>query len=318
MPTTNFSVVVPVYNSHRSLPDLVERLHAIFQQNIRESYEIILVDDCSPQSETWEVLGSLAKSDSHLRIFRLAKNFGQARALLCGMAQAKGDWIITMDDDLQHRPEDIPLLIEHRHHDVVLAKFPEKKCSQFKKLSSNLKGRLDVLLLGKPKHITASPFRLIKKRVINDILTIHTLRPFMIAMILSVTADVVNADVTHDERKFGKSNYTFRKSFSLFSNMLFNNSSFILRAMSGFGFTLSGLSLVYGIYLIIHWYFYSQKPQGWTSLMMVLLLAAGAIIFCLGIIGEYVARLIETAESRPTWTIKESSDSATKGKWSSN
>jgi len=124
MPTIDFSVVIPVYNSSRSLPELVERLHAIFQQTIRETYEIVLIDDCSPQLETWEVLSSLAACDSRLRIFRLAKNFGQARALLCGMEKSIGNWIITLDDDLQHRPEDIPMLIEHRHHDVVLAKFP--------------------------------------------------------------------------------------------------------------------------------------------------------------------------------------------------
>lgn len=311
MSFVNFSVVIPVYNSSQSIPVLVERLHAVFKKIIRESYEIVLVDDCSPRQETWELMRSLAMKDSHVRIFRLAKNFGQASALLCGMTHARGHWIITMDDDLQHRPEDIPALIAQRGHDVVLARFPEKSCGAFKKISSDIKGRLDVHLLGKPKHIRASPFRLIKRRVVRDMLSIRTSRPFLIAMILSVTSDVVNVDVTHEPRKFGKSNYTLGKSFSLISNMFFNNSSFILRAMSVFGFGLAGLSFLYGIYLVIRWFIKAQTATGWTSLMVVVLLTAGVVIFCLGILGEYIARLIEAAESRPTWVIKESMDNRT-------
>ena len=114
MPDINFSVVIPVYNSNRSLPELVKRLHAVFRDKLAETYEIILVDDGSPRPETWETLRSVATGDPLVRTFRLAKNFGQGCALLCGLDKARGKWIITMDDDLQHRPEDIPLLAAHR------------------------------------------------------------------------------------------------------------------------------------------------------------------------------------------------------------
>lgn len=308
MPSINFSVVIPVYNSNRSLPELMERLHAVFRQKMDETYEIILVDDCSPRPETWKRLRSLAEADPRVRIFRLAKNFGQGCALLCGMEKARGNWIVTMDDDLQHRPEDIPLLAAHRDHDVVIARFPEKACGHFKKLTSNLKGRMDAHLLGKPRHVTSSPFRLMKRHVVEGMLTIRTPRPFIIAMILAVTSDVVNADATHAPRKYGRSNYTLRNSFSLISNMLFNNSSFMLRSMSVFGFALAGLSIVYGIYLVLRRLIQHHVPPGWTSLMVVVLISSGIIIFCLGILGEYVARLIETAEARPTWVIRESID----------
>jgi len=308
MPTINFSVVIPVYNSNRSLPELVERLHAVFAQKMDETYEIILVDDCSPRPETWQTLQSLTETNPHVRIFRLAKNFGQASALLCGMEKARGKWIATMDDDLQHRPEDIPRLAAQRTHDVAIARFSEKRCGPFKKLTSNLKGRLDARLLGKPRHITSSPFRLLKRHVVENMLKIRTPRPFLIAMILSVTADVVNVDATHETRKYGKSNYTLRNSFSLISNMLFNNSSFMLRSMSVFGFTLAGLSILYGLYLVFRALIHNQTAPGWTSLMVVVLISSGVVIFCLGILGEYIARLIETAESRPGWVIRESID----------
>ena len=308
MPGIHFSVIIPVYNSNRSLPELAKRLHAVFAQKMAETYEIIFVDDCSPRPETWKTLQALAEADPNVRTFRLAKNFGQGCALLCGMNKARGKWIVTMDDDLQHRPEDIPLLAAHRTHDVVLARFPEKQCGQFKKLTSNLKGRLDARLLGKPRHITSSPFRLMKRHVVDSILQIRTPRPFIIAMILSVTADVVNADATHETRKYGRSNYTLRNSFSMISNMLFNNSSFMLRSMSVFGFTMASLSILYGIYLVLRRIVQNHVPAGWTSLMVVVLISSGIVIFCLGILGEYIARLIESAESRPTWVIRESID----------
>jgi len=308
MPGINYSVVIPVYNSNRSLPELAERLHAVFAQKMDEAYEIIFVDDCSPRPETWKTLQALAEADPNVRTFRLAKNFGQAGALLCGMEKARGKWIVTMDDDLQHRPEDIPVLAAHRTHDVVIARFPEKQCGRFKKLTSNLKGRLDARLLGKPRHITSSPFRLMRRHVVDSLLQIRTPRPFLIAMILSVTADVVNADATHEARKYGRSNYTLRNSFSMISNMLFNNSSFILRAMSMFGFGVAGLSVLYGLYLAARGFIYGTSVPGWTSLMVVVLISAGVIIFCIGVLGEYVARLIESAESRPTWVVKERMD----------
>ena len=308
MSEITYSVVIPVYNSNRSLPELVKRLNAVFQNKMAEPHEIIMVDDGSPRPETWQTLRALSAADPRVRVFRLAKNFGQGCALLCGMSYAKGDWIVTMDDDLQHRPEDIPQLAAHREHDVVIARFPEKACGPFKQLTSNLKGRLDARLLGKPRHITSSPFRLMKRHVVESMLTIRTPRPFLIAMILAVTADVVNADVTHDSRKYGRSNYTLRNSFSMMSNMLFNNSSFMLRSMSVFGFTMASLSILYGIYLVLRRIVQNHVPAGWTSLMVVVLISSGIVIFCLGILGEYIARLIESAESRPTWVIRESID----------
>ena len=310
MKSVFYSVVIPAYNSNRSLDELVKRLHAVFHEGIHETYEIIFVDDCSPRTETWNILQTIALNNPSVRAFRLAKNFGQAGALLCGMAQARGQWIITMDDDLQHRPEDIPLLLEQRNHDVVLARFPEKQCGYWKKLSSDIKSRLDLHLLGKPRHITASPFRLLKRQVVQNILSIHTLNPFHTALILAVTSDLVNVDVTHEARKYGKSNYNLRKSFSLLSNMLFNNSSFMLRAMSMFGFALTGLSFLFGFGLMVRRLLQDQPVLGWTSLMVVTLMSTGAIIFCLGVLGEYMARLIATAESRPPWVIKERVDHA--------
>lgn len=306
MTSITYSIVVPVFNSSHSIVELVNETHRVFEDIVKEPYEIILVDDCSPRAETWEVITELAVGNSRIKAFRLARNMGKPGALLCGLSMAQGDYIITMDDDLQQHPEHIPLLIQKRDHDVVVASYPQKKFGFFKRLVSDINSKCYEFLLGKPSHLMNTPYKLFKKHVVKAMLRIHTPRPFILGLILYVTDDIVNVTVPHNERKYGKSQYTLRKSFSLFSNMLFNNSSAMLRLMSIFGFSVALLSVMYGLYIIGRWFLLDSRVAGWTSLMVMLVAATGIILFCLGILGEYVARLIATAEHRPAFTIRES------------
>ncbi|WP_163340991.1 glycosyltransferase family 2 protein [Desulfopila sp. IMCC35008] len=302
----SISVVIPVFNSKDSLIELCNRLDQVFRTVCRESFEIVFVDDCSINAGTWSTLVKLSREHSFVHALQLSKNFGQPAAIIAGMAHSRGKWIVTMDDDLQHRPEDIPRLLSKRDHDVVIGKFTEKRCSTVKKMSSNIKSYFDIFLLGKPKELATSPFRLIKRRVVSEILKIQTSRPFPIAMLLSVTSDIVNIDVPHEVRKYGKSNYNLRKSFSLFSNMLFNNSSLMLRLMSYFGFCLFLISIGLGGFLVLKKVMSNQAVPGWTSLIVVTLVSTGSIIFCLGLLGEYIARLLAAVEKQRTWAVKES------------
>ena len=305
-----YSVVVPVYNSSESLPKLAERLKLVFEEHLKDSYEIVFVDDSSPNPETWTTLRALATYDRRIRIFQLARNFGQGGALLCGMKQARGQWVITMDDDLQHYPEDIPKLVAHRDHDVVIGRFPAKKASWLKKLSSRMKSRLDCKLLGMPEGLVSTPFKLMKRQVTEAMLSIRTPRPFIIALVLRVTSDLVNVETRHAEREHGESNYSLARSLSLISGLLFNNSSALLRMMAVFGFCLSGLSVLYGGFLIAQKLLKPEISHGWTSLMVVILMLSGFIICCIGILGEYVSRLIETSENRPTFIVGRTFDQA--------
>lgn len=303
-----YSVVIPVYNTDSSLSILVTRIEEVFNNIVEDSFEIVFVDDCSPKVTTWLALLKLSTKYDFVHSHKLAKNFGQGGALLCGMKKARGSWIITMDDDLQHHPEDIPLLIDQKEHDVVIGRFPKKRCGWFKKVSSSFKSYLDNKLLVLPKGLVSSPFKLIKKRVIQNILTIRTPRPFIIALILLVTSDLVNVYVSHNERKFGKSNYSLMRSMSLLSNMIFNNSSFLLRTMSVLGFFISGMSFLFGIILILKKVIYQQIVPGWTSLIVVNLILSGVTIFCIGVLGEYISRLIETSSNKPNFIIQASTD----------
>ena len=143
--TPRYSVVVPVYNSGRSVIELVERFRKVFEETLRVRYEIILVDDGSEMSSTWPILEKLVQENPNVVAIRLTRNFGKAGAVLCGLRHMRGRWVATIDDDLQQWPEDFPELVKYEDHDVVVAQFIVRKDRCSKKLTSWIKGRFDSL-----------------------------------------------------------------------------------------------------------------------------------------------------------------------------
>lgn len=296
------SVVIPVYNTDLVLEELTNRLEKTLT-NLKLSFEIIFVDDCSPNENTWPRLRNLATSRSYCRAFRLTRNFGQQNATLAGFNQTRGEYVLTMDDDLQHQPEDIPKLWGLRDHDAVIGFFPRKKHGLFKRTGSKIKAWFDFKILGKPKNIQLTAFRLCKKFVVESFKNYRTPRPFIPAILFYVTKDIVNIPVSHAARDEGRSGYSIRKMVSLFSNLLINNSAFLLHMVAGFGFILSVLSFGYGIYIVIAKLFFNQGMKSWPSLMTAIVFFGGAILLTLGIIGEYLARIIATQDGRPPYII---------------
>lgn len=208
MHNTLYSIVVPVYKSTNSLRELAQRIDAVFSNIPNSHYELIFVNDSPFYAETGRVLEDILNSSSRVIVIELMKNFGQQPATLCGVAHAKGNFVITMDDDLQHRPEDIPRLIEQQQHDIVIARLRRKKHSIFKRLSSHVKGYFDRIILGKPRHIKLSSFRLLKQDIAKLMFKRKTPYPFIPALLFSITRDIVNVNVQHSQRDHGKSNYT--------------------------------------------------------------------------------------------------------------
>lgn len=303
--TTLYSIVVPVYNTAQSVVELVERVNRVFSDSIKEEFEIILVDDCSPRKETWPSLVALADKYEFVRVIQLMRNFGQQSATMCGFEYSRGKFIITMDDDLQHRPEDIPLLVENKEHDIVVAQMMNKKHSVFKKITSRIKGWFDRILIGKPRNVQLSSFRLINRSVIAGMLKIRTSNPFIPALMFYVSKDVIGVNVEHDVRKEGSSNYTFRRMVRLFSNLIINNSSFLLRALGLFGIVISSLSFAFGIFFMIRKAVADIAPLGWTSVMVAVLFFGGILLFAIGIIGEYLIRIISGTEQKPTYVVRQ-------------
>lgn len=303
-----FSVVIPVFNSTESLYDLVDRISKVFEQ-LDLRHEIIFVDDGSSNSRTWPTLKDLSLKNQEVHAIQLTRNFGKARAVLCGMQHACGEWIITLDDDLQHAPEDIPALLEKWNHDVVIGHFKNKK-SHFllQRVTSQIKGHFDTKILGIPKGIQMSPFKLIKARVVQHMLSIKTTQPFIPALILYATRDIVQAQVMHHPRQYGKSAFNLSRRLKQFSNLIFGNSSVLLRLIAILGVSIAILSFFYGIWLIGSYLTYGRPVPGWTSLMVVTLTLGGMIMFSVGVIGEYLIRIIESVEKRPAYLVREQSN----------
>ena len=302
--STLYSIVVPVYNTSRSLIELTQRLKAVFTETIKENFEIIYVDDASPNFETWETLRKVASEETNVTVIRLMQNYGQQSATLCGIENAKGDFVITMDDDLQHKPEDIPLLIKEQNHDIVIARFRNKKHSFFKRFTSDIKGWFDEKLIKKPSHIKLSSFRLINKRVAEGILQINTVNPFIPALLFNISRDIVNVETSHQERKEGNTGYNPIKMVKVFSNLIINNSSLLLKISGLTGIITSLASFCFGGVIIFQKIVFNNPIIGWTSLMTTLLFLGGAILFSIGVIGEYLIRIIRNIEKRPAYFIR--------------
>lgn len=296
------SVVVPVYDT----PDLLalaDRIDDAFRAR-EERHEIIFVDDASPRGDLWPRLEQLASERSHVRAMQLARNFGQQAATLCGLREARGEIIITMDDDLQHDPADIAALLALRDHDVVIGQLVRSEHPFLRRLASRAKGRFDELILGKPKHLQLSSFRLLSRTVVDGVLSMRTPNPFLPALLFHVTKDVVGAPVSHSRRLSGTSGYTLRKLLRVFSNLLINNSSVLLRTAASTGMLFAALSFVLAAVAIYRKLMDDVAVTGWTSLFAALMLIGGLLLVSVGIIGEYLIRIIESSESRPPYFVR--------------
>ena len=297
------SVVVPVYNSLR-VEELADRVHAALAGGVHE-HEIVFVDDLSSEPRVWPLLQRLASTRSNVVAVQLTRNFGQHAATLCGLRESRGDVVVTMDDDLQHRPEDLPALLRCVDHDIVVGQLVERQHHPGRRLSSWIKGYFDYWLIGKPRHIRLSSFRLLARTVVDGMLAIRTTNPFLPALMFHVSRDVVGVPVTHHARAGGRSGYTLGKLLSVFGNLIFNNSSLLLRLVGQLGIVLALVSFVTALAVAYLKLAHHVGVSGWTSLMVVNLFIGGVVLLGMGVIGEYLIRIIESSEARPAYLVRQ-------------
>lgn len=297
------SIVIPVYNS-TVLDELASRIEAVFHERPLDACEIIFVDDFSPSPGVWPMLERLAREREAVRAVQLTRNFGQQAATLCGLAAARGDIVITMDDDLQQSPEDISRFLDLAGWDIVIGQFPRKQHSLFRRLSSRAKGFFDRILIGKPGHIQLTSFRMLSRTVVDGVLSIRTPHPFLPALVFHVSKNVTGVEVTHSRRREDRSGYTLGKLVRVFSNLLISNSSLVLRLVGSAGLLFSGVSFLLAGLVVYRKLAHGVSVQGWASLMAALLLIGGLLLFALGVVGEYLIRIIEASEARPTYFVR--------------
>jgi polyisoprenyl-phosphate glycosyltransferase len=307
-PRLGLSLVIPVYGSQAVLPELVARLQATLDGivHLRANYEVIFVCDRSPDA-SWQVIQGLCALHPWVRGILLRMNAGQHNALMAGFARARGDIVMTMDDDLQHSPDDIPTLLDElaRGCDVVYARFKNRQHAGWKVAGSRLNDIVAGYLMQKPKGMYLSPFRAMRAAIVDDILRYQGPYVYVDGLILSVTRNIGLVDVEHHERYAGDSGYSFRKSLSLWLKMATNFSIVPLRITSFVGLAFAGIGFLFAILLIIQKFTLDRMPIGWSSLIVTILIVGGVQLVALGMLGEYLGRVLLTLNSRPQYVIGE-------------
>jgi undecaprenyl-phosphate 4-deoxy-4-formamido-L-arabinose transferase len=305
----SLSVVVPAYNSELSLPLLSERLRPVLE-NIAGRYELILVNDGS-RDRSWEVIQDLAQKHGWIRGFQMMRNYGQHNALLCGIRAATGSVVITMDDDLQHPPEEIPKLLDKLDEgfDVVYG-IPEKLPHSLLRnmLSRGIKRSLS-RAMGIRNIRDISAFRAFRTDLRRAFACYQSPNLLLDVLLSWGTTRFTAVAVRHDPRPIGRSNYTFAKLFN--QTMLiftgFSTEPLRIASLVGFAFTLFGV-LVF-LYVVTRWLLYGSIP-GFPFLASLVSLFSGAQLFALGILGEYLARMFHRTTERPVYVIGETTDGA--------
>lgn len=302
------SLVIPVYGSELVLPELVARVQDVLSSlaEIQENYEIIFVCDNSPD-QSWQVIETLASTYPQVRGILLRRNAGQHNALMAGFAQAKGEIIVTMDDDLQHSPSDIPKLLQEikQGSDVAYARFNNRKHASWKIAGSLLNDKVAGYLLQKPKGLYLSPFRAMKAAICKELLRYTGPYVYVDGLILNITRKIATVNVDHHDRYAGESRYGLRKSISLWLKMATSFSIVPLRITSFLGMVLSGIGFLFALLLVIQKFTLNLMPDGWSSLMVTILIIGGAQLLALGMIGEYLGRILLTINSRPQYIISD-------------
>lgn len=298
-----YSVVIPVYSSARILPEFHRRLTTMMQ-GLGKPYEIIFVDDCG-RDNSWQVLQELVSTDSAVTAIQLMRNSGQSNATLCGLAHASGERIITMDDDLQHPPEEIPALLKALEPDVdvVMGVPKEKKHHWFRRFGSKAMHDINCYLLGKDRNLRFTSFRLMRRAVVDGLLELRTLSPALGPMINSVTHRIINTTVQHAPRKEGRSGYTVRRLIGQTMSNLIGYSMLPLRLLAVLGGLGIFLSVAFALVLVVH-YLQGGVVPGWTSIALLLVMLSGFNFFAFAILGEYVLRILQRVNATPQYFVR--------------
>lgn len=299
--TPTYSIVVPVYNPGPPLLDLVQRLCAVFNQ-LHESFEVLLIDDGSENLESRRYLESAAEH-SEVRVIFLSRNFGKPGAVMCGLSHCQGGWVVTIDDDLQQRPEDIPKLLALRDHDVVNASFEKKNHTLVQRITSHIKHLFDKWILD--FDIRLSPLKLFKRHVVQGMLLNTSNRPFIPALIRDVTNDIVAVTVSHDPSAYGKSRYTFGARWRQFSNLLIGNSVLLMQLVGRIGIFTMLCSVLLALAIIIRKISGVPTETGWSSVMVVILLIGGLNLGVSSLLGQYLIRILDASSSKPAFIVRE-------------
>ena len=299
-----YSVIIPVFNSEQSLPELTQRILSVFEK-ISADFEIIFVDDFSSDN-SWNVLLNLKNENTNrIKLFRLGKNFGQHNATICGFHQASGKFIITMDDDLQQAPEDIPILIAKMRESGanIVYGIANENHPLYRKVSSNAYKKSAKHLHG--SFGNGSSFRLIEGSLIEKLKQHRQQFNFIDEILHWYTNFIECVKVSHAPRKYGRSSYSPQKLWSLANNNTLNYSNWPLKLMMYAGGVFSFIFTLTVIYFILKKVIFDVSVPGFTALIVSICFSASLMLLCFGILGYYLKNILTRLNQQPAYFIKE-------------
>ena len=260
-------------------------------------------------ARSWEVMLSLKERDDRVHIIQFARNFGQPAAILCGMSRSVGDLVITMDDDLQHRPEELPKMIEvldqQSDVDVVLATYMNRQHNGFRRLGTRVAKWATSRMMGSPADLDMTSFRVIRRFVVDAVLAENVYHPQIGNLLLQVSGRIVNVPVQHDARAYGKSGYSYRR---LIRDLVFDvttHSAFPMILTRNIGLAGVALDMILAIVFFVRYLLHGNTVEGWTSLMLITLLGFSLILVSLGVMGMYLLNILNQAKTIPTYVVRQ-------------
>lgn len=300
------SFVIPCYRSALTIENVVKEIQETMNSLPQYCYEVILVNDCSPD-DTFDVITALCKENDNICGVDLAKNFGQHGALMAGFHQVTGDILVCLDDDGQTPADEVGKLLAEIENgqDVVYASYDHKKHSIFRNFGSWMNEKMAQFLLGKPKELFVSSYFAARRFIVDEMLRYENAYPYIIGLVLRTTKRISNVPVKHREREIGTSGYTLGKLLGLWFNGFTAFSTKPLRIATISGSLFAVLGFVYGIYTIVKKFVNPAVPMGFSSTMAAILFIGGMLMIMLGLIGEYIGRMYICMNSAPQFVVRD-------------
>lgn len=300
------SFVIPCYRSEKTLPGVIEEIRDAMNKLPAYTFDIFLVNDCSPD-QTFRTITELCGKYDNITGINLAKNFGQHAALMAGLRKSDGDIVVCLDDDGQTPADEVGKLLAgiEEGSDVVYASYGNKKHSAFRNFGSWVNDLMTRVMLGKPKELHITSYFAARRFVVNSMLQYEKSYPYVIGLVLRATKNITNVPVTHRSREVGASGYTMKKLLGLWFNGFTAFSIMPLRIASVIGTICAAIGFLYGIYTIIKKLVNPAVPLGFSSMMAAIVFFGGMIMIILGLIGEYVGRIYISINNSPQYVIRE-------------
>lgn len=300
------SFVIPCYRSAKTLPQVVKEIEDTMTKLNDYEYEIVLVNDCSPDN-TFEVIRGICAEKPYVKGVAFAKNFGQHAALMAGLRETTGEYVVCLDDDGQTPADEVNKLLEKLEEgfDAVYASYAHKKHSLFRNLGSKVNELMTRIMLGKPKELFISSYFAVKRYIVDDMIRYENSYPYVIGLVLRATKNITNVEVNHREREEGTSGYTLKKLLGLWMNGFTAFSVIPLRIATSVGVFCACAGFAYGVYTIVKRLLNPAVPAGFSALMAMLVFIGGMIMVMLGLIGEYIGRIYISMNNSPQYVIKE-------------